>query len=307
MQSIISFSALLVVGILFSSCAHPSSPAELRAEFTEEARNFLEDGYDKDLRELLAADKKKVLMKSSFTDNSFEHDDVEALHPLMQAIVLPASQQRRIDLMRILLAAGADVNMTMDSTESVKIEQPDGSTQIEYIYNGYTPLHLACSVTGDSDEIVKFIIDSGADVKALVKDNSPLDLAVNRLKVDAAKHLIQAGAEVKKLRLEGYETPQHIAVHGMKALPMIDFLLKNGFGINKKNDHGATFLHYSSSNDGCECHPQTDYSDEIRLVEALMKRGANPYIRDNNGRNALDKARDSLPYTKELVNAMEKK
>ncbi len=290
---------------LLSSCTSYDTPEELRLAYTEAAQEFLEDGDSSSLKDILDSDKEKSLISMpSEAKASLHYIQLAELNPLLQAVLMPASEARRIELIALLLKEGADINTEMDSVESIELKRADGTSYSMAIHAGRTALSLACELEGEQTALIKYLMESGADLQADAGEDSAFHLAVSSLKVEAAKLFIQAGADVKKLPQEGYESVQSLAGHGTQALPMIDLLLKNGFDINKRNSFKSTFLHYSCPNGGCECHPQTDYSDQTRMALALIKRGANKKLRDSHGETIIDSASLSLPYTKSFIEAV---
>ncbi len=291
---------------LLSSCTSYDTPEELSLAYTEAAQDFLEDGDSSNLKEILDSDKERSLISMpSESKETLYYIKMHELNPLLQAVLMPASEAKRIELIALLLKEGVDINTEMNSGESIELKRADGTSYSMTLYAGRTALSLACEMEGEQTALIKYLIDSGADLQADEGNNSAFYLAVDSLKIEAAKLFIQAGADVNKLPLDGYESVQRIAAHGTPALPMIDLLLENGFDINKRDDNfKATFLHYSCPNGGCECHPQTDYSDQTAMALALIKRGANKWLRNSLGETIIDSARHSLPHTKSFIEAV---
>lgn len=102
---------------------------------------------------------------------------------------------------------------------------------------GKTPLHQ--SLTGGNDEIIKLLIERGADVKA--RDNTgltPLHIAAWWSVTARAKILIDHGADVTATDKFG-DTPLHTAsMHGRGKMCL--FLIENGARIDTKNLDGRT-------------------------------------------------------------------
>ncbi len=302
--NLLSGSTLTLLTLL-SACTSYDTPEELRLAYTAAAQEFLDDGDSSSLKNILNADKERSLIgMPSESKASLHYIQLDELNPLLQAVLMPASEARRIELIALLLKEGADINTEMDSVETIELKRADGTSYSMCLRAGRTALSLACELEGEQTALIKYLMDSGADLQANAGDESAFYLAVNALKVEAAKLFIQAGADVNKLPQDGYESVQRLAGHGTSALAMIDLLLKNGFDINKRDSFKSTFLHYSCPNGGCECHPQTDYSDQTRMALALIKRGANKKLRDSQGETIIDSASHSLPYTKDFIAAV---
>ena len=105
-----------------------------------------------------------------------------------------AAQNNRLDVLKLLIAAGADVNVACD----------DGST----------PLHAAAE-NGHAGVVSALIATAGVDLNAaLTGDDSagvtPLYLAARGNRLDVVKLLFAAGADVNKACVDG-DTPFQIS------------------------------------------------------------------------------------------------
>ena len=130
-----------------------------------------------------------------------------------------------IDAVEALIADGAKVN----------VKDYDG-----------TPLHTAawCGCT----EIVKMLIDAGADVNAKNSyGNTPLDLAVRYGHADVVNLLIDAGADVNAKDLDAW-TPLHVAsLYGN--IKIIKVLIDFGADVDAKDKYGWTPAHWAHGNE----------------------------------------------------------
>ena len=96
------------------------------------------------------------------------------------------------------------------------------------------------------------------------------------------KHLLEVGADPNSLHLDqhvGYMTPLMEAANGNHARYIAE-LLKYGADPNIVTDAGSALQH-AIMND-----------DSIRVLYLLLKRGANPFLKDEDGDTAYDMAVD---------------
>ena len=168
------------------------------------------------------------------------------------------SNKKYIRIVRILLDAGADMNL---STE-----------------DGYTALVFA--VRMDNEPAVKLLLDAGADVDATGAVNkqidppvsripiTPLMVAVDNRNISIMKLLLKAGADVNKVDAEGNTALIKAVKNSRKWLPygpnltymelkkeqdkIVEFLLKEGADVNKVDAEGNTALMISKENSTIE-------------------------------------------------------
>ncbi|MBN3300491.1 BCL3 protein, partial [Amia calva] len=107
-------------------------------------------------------------------------------------------------------------------------------------YEGLTPLHVA--VQSGSCELVKLLLDSGADIDAvdIKSGRSPLIHAVDINNVEMVSFLIEGGASVNAQSYSG-NSALHSAC-GRGQLDTVRLLLKNGADSGLKNYHNDTAL-----------------------------------------------------------------
>lgn len=179
---------------------------------------------------------------------------------------------------------------------------------------GITPLMRASMQ--NKTKIMNLLFNLGAKVDLQDTNNyTALDYAIDNYQYEAAQLLFKHGAKASRLTwnlavtqyimieeaklstaiLETLETGNDdtrkiskifgaSAVFGMESARMMNLLLKNGMSINQTvNDNGDTPLILATR--------KGKFAVE-RVVKDLLKRGANPNIKNNKGERALDIARN---------------
>jgi ankyrin repeat protein len=177
---------------------------------------------------------------------------------------------------------------------------------------GLTPL-MAAVWTGDRDDVVRFLLERGADVAAAQPSNGwtaltyatvngrtrstallsetpsartlarsdwkALHYAVQYRSPDGVRALLALGAPVDATDDTG-RTALHRAV-GKSDAAMVDLLLAGGAAVAVADPEGWTPLHVAAT----RAH--------VGNVEALLRAGADPHARTKSGESAADVARRS--------------
>jgi ankyrin repeat protein len=193
-----------------------------------------------------------------------------------------AASQGYKDILELLVAKGARMDIYAASAigdiERVKTfltSNPDLINAPQEWDKGYTPLHWAayCGHT----ELVKVLIDKGANVNSAECGVTPLYWAVRYNNVPTVKLLFAEGAELNtdeklKVSLLGY------CVHlGFK--DMAELLISNSADINAQLAD-IPMLHMAIM------------SRNVEMVEFLLAKGADTNAKDKNGRTALELAEE---------------
>jgi uncharacterized protein len=176
-------------------------------------------------------------------------------HTLPATYGRPAPKPRvvhgSIDAVKRLLDAGANVDGTLVG-KPLKRQYTGGNGKLKA---GATPL-MRAAVVADLD-MMRVLLDAGADVRAVIKDNgaSPLLLAAvsakgepdepDRVSVDrsieAVRLCLEHGADIRAVDSEG-RTALHLVATNVGAPQMIPFLVDNGASVDAKDKNGKTAL-----------------------------------------------------------------
>lgn len=211
-----------------------------------------------------------------------------------------AQYLKQVQLDKKLLAAAKG-----NDYHEVQILVSQGASLEAKDRNGRTSLYMA-SWNGNLD-VVKYLIGKGSSINVKDKDGkTPLGIAIERKYNDVVaclqqilneqllaaiengnlntiKNLISEGANVNaKGTLVGI-SPMHLAVENQD-IDFIEFLLSKKADINNTDGQGRTPLFWAS---------YSGYSDVVRY---LIDQGANVNIKNQDGKTALDIARDKSHY-----------
>ncbi|XP_065835337.1 putative ankyrin repeat protein RF_0381 [Oscarella lobularis] len=177
---------------------------------------------------------------------------------------------RQFEMTKKLVEMGFDVN------------QPCGEV-------GYTSLHWA--ISEESNQIINFLIDSGANLEAETKlGSTPLMIAVIwHDNVELVDLLISKGCDVWKKDRDGYGL-LHFAAWNNR-LNVAEHLINNGINIELQNNRGKTPFLLACAN------------GNAALVDLLISKGCNRLAESKSGRGALALAilARQFEMTKKLV------
>ncbi|WP_299394158.1 ankyrin repeat domain-containing protein [Pelagibius sp.] len=200
----------------------------------------------------------------------------------------------------IHLAAKANEN-----PQIISVLAEAGANLESRVENGWTPLFFAVTESSNP-EVAKRLLDLGASLTAQDDEyGTPLHAAAGgTLAPEMVALLIQYGADVhaaddlgstpmhwvylrgvvdEVMREHGYdigsdeETDEERRLNMEAAKSIIPMLKAAGAKINARNDNGETPLHWAVT-----------FSANSQLIEAMLDNGADPTIRDGEGRNAAE-------------------
>lgn len=173
------------------------------------------------------------------------------------ALTIAAASRNTAASIKELLDAGAEAN-------------PPASARAKN-----TPL-LYASMTGDLAN-ARLLLDRGAEPSA-----AALSQAVTFGYADIVRALIAAGAPAKLTEGTGINMLHWAVIANRPAV--IPALAAAGVPVNAKDENGFTPLMYAAT---------IDFGD-TRSIDALLKAGADPAIRNADGRTAIEQARRYL-------------
>ena len=174
-------------------------------------------------------------------------DDVSGFSPLHWAILNGKSQQCDIELVKILIELGADVNQECNNSA----------------LNNSSPLHLA--IASKDAELVKIFVESGADIYQARKDGLTPFAKMQREGQDK-------NSEIYKI-ING----QHNKIDSLFDAVLsndtnkVKGALASGVNINSKNEKGYTVLHYAVM------------GGNVELVKFLVENGADIHQKSRDG------------------------
>ncbi|MBA3954482.1 ankyrin repeat domain-containing protein [Candidatus Dependentiae bacterium] len=140
-----------------------------------------------------------------------------------------------------------------------------------------TPLHAA--VKDNNRPLVQLLLEKGADVSAQDENkDTPLHCAVFKGNSKIIHMLLAAKAPINPVNKYG-DTP---LLYAWDNTEIMQLLIEKGAGVNSVNKDGFTPLHWAAS------------IGNSTAVQLLLKCRANPLLKDNYGKTALDYAQDMI-------------
>ncbi len=156
---------------------------------------------------------------------------------------------------------------------------------------GETPLHIASR--SNTANVIAELLNHGANVNAETQYNqTPLYNACISCMKENVVQLLNHGANVNIIDGEK-QSPLHYSIYHIRAMinnggisstkKIVIELLNSGADVNAVDNENRTPLHYvySKRNNTCGTIAQD-------VIVELLKRGANPYIKDNMGYSVYD-------------------
>ena len=213
-----------------------------------------------------------------------------------------AAMMQNVAAMELLLAAGADVNITGSSDYQSLLADVLGRGRYDC---GYGPVADALRAAGATSwrivgdqrmpyvpgppvaecetvsDKVRELIDSGEDLDALDSQGfTCLHLSAAAGNVVDIRALVTAGANVNAPTRGGRLTPLHVAIWKRAGLATVRALIAAEADVNATDWFGQTALHRAAR----------DSRTEAAVVEALLAAGADPNIHNSIYRTPLDHA-----------------
>lgn len=196
----------------------------------------------------------------------------------------------RLEIIKTLLAAGANVNATDEKGRTTLLwavpispleviqallnagADPNIRAEMNYVL-GDTALMAAASAK--RPEVVRALLEKGAEVNRSDQERrgTPLLYSIKEHNLETVKILLEHGADVN-VRDWRQETALMIAAQDGNS-DLVPLLLERGAAINAANKDGETALMAAASGD----HPD--------IAQFLLDKGANAQARDRQGNTAL--------------------
>lgn len=140
----------------------------------------------------------------------------------------------------------------------------------------WVEIHMACK-KGDV-ETIRLIASLGADISGLGYGGfTHLETAVTYGQIEVVRLLIELGVDINMARDDGTTATMKLC-YSSEGLEIVKLLVENGVNLNARRDDGMTILAL------CVYFKRDD------LVSYLLDNWADPTIRDDVGRTALDVA-----------------
>ena len=203
--------------------------------------------------------------------NGAEVDIKHTRGGMEEAALMYAAMTGRTEVVKLLLEAGADINVKNDRDQTA-LHVPLDIRNSDYQKSRGGRYRL-------SKDTIKMLLDKGADVNLKDKDGrTPLHLAAESADGDIVKLLLDKGARVSEKDDEsGFTALHHAARFGNK--DAAELLIARGADINAKDKQGHTPL-------------QVAVNHDHKVAELLMNRGAESNIRTESGRTLLQLAQE---------------
>lgn len=156
---------------------------------------------------------------------------------------------------------------------------------------GNAPLHLA--LKKEKDDIFKLLLEKNADVNvpgrasAKTNDQTVLFLAVARNNEELVKELLDRGADPNKADSIGALPLVEAVLSERLNIEIVKMLIEKGADVNKREtESNGTALIFLASN------KQTSAESRQEAVKLLLAKGADKSIKSNEGKTALDWAKE---------------
>lgn len=142
--------------------------------------------------------------------------------------------------------------------------------------NPIPKVDLHSAVVTDNLEAIRQHIKAGSDLNVLEpsRASTPLITAAALGKAEAAKILIDAGADLNYKNIDGSTALHTAAAFGKAEVARI--LIDAGIDLNSKNNDGSTALHAAA------------FLCRVEIVEALLEKGADKTIKNKDGKTAFE-------------------
>lgn len=240
-----------------------------------------------------------------------ERVDIDTIDEDGRTPIIISAIYNHINVVKILVAAGADVNRVdtkgcsalsyalLSGTDIAPLLIDLGANVNNVNVEGCTPLMFAVAQMRDI-ETISSIIERGASVNIKRSDgNTALIDAVRIGYEDAIKILLDANAQTNAINDEGWSALMGAAYRW--DVSIMGLLIDAGANVNAKNNEGETALTKAI----VSSRWPPDSSDREVAVQWLIEHGADVNVVDKDGWSLLKKAawRGQTSIAKLLINA----
>ena len=252
-------------------------------------------------------DSVKVLLKYKADVEVREHYLRDNWFSITRSSLFWAADFGHIDILRCLIENGVDINSfsadNCNCTPLMKAVKNGDKDVVTFLTDhganvaikdkcGYTALHKACIYLDSSPEVLRCLIENGADVNLSTDDNrTPLMTACEYGHVNAVSVLIEHGANVN-LQDQGGLTAVHYAVRGSHAGEILSCLLENGGDVDSITFDDCTPLMIAAE------------KGDTEVATLLIEHGANVGLSDKTGATALCHALSCLGNFCEVMSCL---
>lgn len=189
--------------------------------------------------------------------------------PMGQTALMHAAKNGHIDVIRVLLSAGASVSARDKAVPTF----PE-------VAHGHQPLHYA--VRNKNVAVAKVLLDAGADPNGLSSHaEPPLNVAIQHGNVEVVKFLLTRGAKLNLYVKNKGCFPPLCTAASAKQIEIFNELLKAGADVNAVNPLSQTPV---------ICAASAPEDIALPMIEALLKAGAKVDHADKSSDTALLKA-----------------